>query len=274
MKQFNSVMAPKVDGAKALVEALRDCDLDFFVMTSSISATIGMPGQCAYAAANSYLDNLASKLRMEGIPAVSLALPMILGVGVVAESDTLEQQIRKRGMHGVEEDEMLRGFEAAICRSSDNKLVAPAILNMGLDPVRLAPAVSSADLSNVYWWNDGRLSAVRRSIENLGNDGGSSQASGTGSIISEALKLPEDDALALVAQHIIEKCSTILMVPVENFEVEGPSVASYGLDSMIGTEMRSWLFKTFGLKIPFQELLSASLSFGELSKVALAALKA
>jgi hypothetical protein len=274
MEQFNSVMAPKVNGAKALVEALRDCALDFFVMTSSISATVGTPGQCAYAAANSFLDNLASKLRMEGVPAVSLALPMILGVGVVAESDTLEQQIRKRGMHGVEEDEMLRGFEAAICRSSDNNLVAPAILNMGLDPVRLAAAVSSADLSNVCWWNDGRLSAVRRAIENLAKDRGSSQAAGTGSVISEALSLAHDDALALVAQHIIEKCSTILMVPVENFEVEGPSVASYGLDSMIGTEMRSWLFKTFGLKIPFQELLSSSLSFAELSKVALAALQA
>ncbi|CAG5181935.1 uncharacterized protein ALTATR162_LOCUS9909 [Alternaria atra] len=274
MEQFNSVMAPKVNGAKALVEALRDCALDFFVMTSSISATVGTPGQCAYAAANSFLDSLASKLRMEGVPAVSLALPMILGVGVVAESDTLEQQIRKRGMHGVEEDEMLRGFEAAICRSSDNNLVAPAILNMGLDPVRLAAAVSSADLSNVCWWNDGRLSAVRRAIENLAKDSGSSQAAGTGSVISEVLNLAHDDALALVAQHIIEKCSTILMVPVENFEVEGPSVASYGLDSMIGTEMRSWLFKTFGLKIPFQELLSASLSFAELSKVALAALQA
>lgn len=104
MEKSNSVMASKVNGANALVEALRGCALDFFDMTGSISATVGTPDQCAYAAANSSLDNLASKLRMEGVPAVSLALPMILGIVVVAKFDTLERQIRKRGMHSVEED--------------------------------------------------------------------------------------------------------------------------------------------------------------------------
>lgn len=97
---------------------------------------------------------------------------------------------------------------------------------------------------------------------------------GTGSIISEALNRAHEDASTLVAQHIVEKCFTILMVPVENFVVEDPRVVSYGLDSMIGTEMRSWLFQTFGLKIPLQKLLSASLSFAELSKVAQPALQA
>lgn len=271
-------MTPKVSGAKALYEALRECDLDFFVMTSSISAALGQPGQSAYSAANSFLDAFACHLRTQAVPAVSLALPMILGVGVVAESDNLEEHIRKRGMYGVDEDEMLRGFEAAMWRPlNKGGLPIPPVLNMGLEAARLATSVSSTDISNVYWWNDSRLSNVRAALAMVNADNGSSQAGGKGSIVAEAKSLAasggDKAALLLIAQHLMQKCSTILLQPFESFELEGPSVASYGLDSMIGTEMRSWLFKEFGLTIAFQELLSTSLTFSGLSKLVLGALQ-
>ncbi|KAJ5214139.1 hypothetical protein N7449_001308 [Penicillium cf. viridicatum] len=59
---------------------------------------------------------------------------------------------------------------------------------------------------------------------------------------------------------------------VEDFALEGSSVRGYGLDSMIGAELRNWLFKTFGLNIPFQELLSTALTFKGLSLLVLGAL--
>ncbi|KAJ5968858.1 hypothetical protein N7501_005106 [Penicillium viridicatum] len=59
---------------------------------------------------------------------------------------------------------------------------------------------------------------------------------------------------------------------VEDFALEGSSVGGYGLDSMIGAELRNWLFKMFGLNIPFQELLSTSLTFKGLSLLVLEAL--
>ena len=44
-------------------------------------------------------------------------------------------------------------------------------------------------------------------------------------------------------------------------------VGSYGLDSMIGAEMRTWIFKEFGLDYPFQKLLAPTLTFRGLAQV-------
>lgn len=44
-------------------------------------------------------------------------------------------------------------------------------------------------------------------------------------------------------------------------------IGSYGLDSMIGAEMRTWIFKEFGLDYPFQKLLAPTLTFKGLAEV-------
>lgn len=44
------------------------------------------------------------------------------------------------------------------------------------------------------------------------------------------------------------------MIVVEGFDPEGAFVGSYGLDSMIGAELRKWLFKEVGLDTGFQVL--------------------
>ena len=68
-----------------------------------------------------------------------------------------------------------------------------------------------------------------------------------------------------IALHIMKKCSSILMIAVEGFDLDGRSVAAYGLDSMIGAELRNWIFKEFGLDIGFQTLLAPTLTFKALS---------
>ena len=58
-QRFAQVFAPKVNGAWYLHEATQSISLDYFVLFSSIAASMGSPGQSNYAAANSYLDQLA-----------------------------------------------------------------------------------------------------------------------------------------------------------------------------------------------------------------------
>ncbi|MGH8886600.1 MAG: SDR family NAD(P)-dependent oxidoreductase, partial [Egibacteraceae bacterium] len=55
---FARVFATKVDGAYALVDALRD-DVSFVVLFGSVSGVFGNKGQADYAAANDALDTLA-----------------------------------------------------------------------------------------------------------------------------------------------------------------------------------------------------------------------
>ncbi|KAJ5084495.1 hypothetical protein NUU61_009074 [Penicillium alfredii] len=263
IEKFQAAITPKVNGALALHHALKDHELDFFVMTTSISAIVGQPSQSNYAAANSFLDNLACQRNRMGLPATSVALPMVLGVGVVAENDALEDKITHRGMYGIDEREMLRAFEAAMSSRPrlDPKYQDASIL-LGLDPSRLAGAWAAASKDiDLDWVEDGRFIGLKALVEAASDRKNGDEAKDGGEGVSRHRQL-----------QLRRRCAGILMMSVEDFALEGSSVAGYGLDSMIGTELRNWLFKTFGLIIPFQELLSTSLTFKGLSLLALEAL--
>lgn len=285
-EKFQRALTPKVRGAQTLHNCLSSHDLDFFVMTSSISATIGQPGQSNYAAANSFLDNLAYQRQLAGLPGTSLVLPMVLGVGVVAENDFLEDKIGRRGLYGVDEREMLRGFEAAMSQptpSSPSSVThANSTIVMGLDPSRLAGALAAAAGADtdIDWALDPRFAQLQPLIAAAaGGAKSASAADGSGAsfadqIIATAASKGEDGgyeaAVQMAGKHIMAKCGSILILPADQFEFEGGrSVSSYGLDSMIGAELRNWLFKELRLNIAFQELLSAELGFRGLAEMVL-----
>ncbi|KAF1978064.1 lovastatin nonaketide synthase [Bimuria novae-zelandiae CBS 107.79] len=278
VEKLRTSLGPKVDGAQALHHALKGHALDFFVMTSSISATVGQPGQSNYAAANSFLDNLALRRNLAGLPGTSLVLPMVLGVGVVAESDGLEDKISRRGMYGVDEREMLRGFEAAMSQP----IPAPgeathmnSVIIMGLEPTRLATALSAAgDNADIAWDQDARFAGLQPLIEAASGRQRGKNVSGASTDFAETVQSAAEKegyeaALQLAASRIIHKCAGILMKAEDEFEVDGHSIGAYGLDSMVGAELRNWLFTEFGLNIAFQELLASTLTVRGLSDMVL-----
>ena len=78
------VLAPKVQGALVLEECLGAEPLDFTVLFSSTSATIGPPGQVDYVAANAFLDAHAQRRSAAGKPTVAVQWAAWNRVGMTA----------------------------------------------------------------------------------------------------------------------------------------------------------------------------------------------
>jgi len=66
------VFAPKVSGGWWLHKATAERELDWWVAFSSAASLLGSPGQGSYAAANSWLDGLVAYRRAHGLPAIGI----------------------------------------------------------------------------------------------------------------------------------------------------------------------------------------------------------
>ncbi|KAI0860776.1 reducing type I polyketide synthase [Xylaria cubensis] len=271
---WRQVVKTKVDGCLNLDNALKDRRLDFFVMTSSVSSAFGTPGQANYAAANSVLDALARHRRWRGRPAVSLILPAIFGIGFFAENRHLEAFMKSRGMYGIEEQEMLDAFEIAMMPWGTLPEGTDHII-AGLQPHRLARAINEAHVED-FWRDDHRLDWLKQSVNRHIETGAPvEQGENNKSIMSVSIlefiqrSTDSDDeqhVLEVATKHITKRLARLLVMEEEAMDPTARSVSSHGLDSLIGAEFRNWIFREFKVEMPFQQLLSPSVTISGLAK--------
>jgi len=131
---FEKVFAPKVFGTWNLHESSAKLPLDFFVLFSSISSVLGIPGQSNYAAANSFLNAFAEYRHQLGLPALSIAWGPWAEVGMAAH---LTQQQQARGYLPIKPAEGLLVFEKALELDLANLLIAPLDWNRMTAPTKI-----------------------------------------------------------------------------------------------------------------------------------------
>lgn len=127
-EKFQKVFAPKVKGGWNLHQKTEELgiQLDFLIFFSSIASLFGTVGQSNYAAANSFLDGLASYRSVRGRPTLSINWGPWEESGMATRGDNLS--ILKRylpAMQGLKTAQALSAFKMALSQLSPQVAIVP-----------------------------------------------------------------------------------------------------------------------------------------------------
>ncbi|MFI9011034.1 SDR family NAD(P)-dependent oxidoreductase [Actinosynnema sp. NPDC053489] len=147
-ERFAAVWGPKAAAALHLHELAGD--LEAFVLFSSAAGVLGAPGQANYAAANAFLDALATHRHANGLPAVSLAWGQWARTSGMTGglTDVDRRRIAAAGVLPMATEEALALFDAAVTAGE------PVLAPIRLDRRASAPVEPAHDV----------LDLVRRAV--------------------------------------------------------------------------------------------------------------
>ena len=112
-QSFETVLAPKVQGAWNLHSLTAKYDLETFILFSSAASLIGSAGQANYCAANAFLDTLAHARRNSGLPAMSINWGTWANTGLAADTQ-ITKGLKQKGINSIKPDEGIEILEQLI----------------------------------------------------------------------------------------------------------------------------------------------------------------
>ena len=245
---------PKIEGTWNLHEQMPK-DLDFFIMLSSISGTSGGLGHSNYAAGCSYQDAITHYRRSLGLPAQCLDLGAVGGIGWLEDNKDSHDLDKKMSMLYLEPEEIFAMFKSSVTGYTYGNDEIPAQLFSGLGSGGMNSANRAGGSTYDYFWlkHSGRFAYLR------GLDvGGASKTEGsTGINVKAALSAVTSmaDAAQIIQNALTSRLAKSMMVTLEDIDVLLP-VSSYGVDSLVAADMRSWCFKEFKADISVFSFLS------------------
>ncbi|XHU08907.1 type I polyketide synthase [Amycolatopsis sp. WGS_07] len=233
-ERVDAVLAPKVDGALNLHELTRETALSAFVLFSSVSGVLGAPGQGSYAAANAYLDALASHRVAHGLPGLSLDWGLWGEVGGMGGTLTEEevQRLAASGVVPLSTAEGLALFDRALAVRQPTAV--PAKLDLPL--LR-------------------KLDRLPRTLELLVGRttrrvAAAAAESSVDSFAGRLLGLPEEDRRDAVLELVRSHAATVLGYRAAHEIEPTAQFQSLGFDSLTAIELRNGLTAATGQRLP------------------------
>ncbi|MDT5052538.1 MAG: hypothetical protein QOF66_904, partial [Mycobacterium sp.] len=125
VERFRTTLAPKAFGACHLDRLTQDGELDFFIVSSSVSSLFGSPGQSNYATANALLDGLVAQRRAKGLPATGVNFGP-LAEGGMASSEAARANIGAQGLIPLEPSAALSALAEVVANGTGQAAVIKA----------------------------------------------------------------------------------------------------------------------------------------------------
>jgi acyl transferase domain-containing protein/acyl-coenzyme A synthetase/AMP-(fatty) acid ligase/acyl carrier protein len=230
-ERLRTVFAPKVDAAWNLHELTKEMELSDFILFSSISATIGSPGQANYAAANAFLEALAARRRAEGLPAISLGWGaweqpdgMTAGLG-----DTDRARIARSGVVGLSLTEGLELFDRA-------RQAGVSALPVRLDLGALRSAAGAGTPAPLM------RELVRAPVRR--------ERAAAGSLARRLAGVPDSERAAAILELVRAQAAAVLGHSSPEALSPKRTFKDSGFDSLSAVELRNRLGQVTGLRLP------------------------
>ncbi|GAA2480577.1 type I polyketide synthase [Streptomyces longisporus] len=235
------VLAAKATGAALLDELTRELELelDAFVLFSSISATWGSGLQPSYAAANTYLDALATRRLSEGLPATSVAWGPWGGGGMTDPAGAT--QMERRGLMVMDPDHAVRAFAQVLDGREGLVTVAD------VDWARFAPPFTLRRPSPLI----ADLPEVRKALADDGSVGDAPIDPDAGAGLRRQLEgLPRAEQSRLLVTLVQTAAAAVLDYASPDDVDATRAFSELGFDSLTSVELRNRLNAATGLRLP------------------------
>ncbi|WP_066370950.1 type I polyketide synthase [Herbidospora mongoliensis] len=216
--RLSAVLRPKADAAVNLHELTAHLDLSMFVLYSSVSATFGTGGQANYAAANAFLDALATNRRAQGRVGLSL------GWGLWEQASALTEHLGtvRNALPTVVALEL---FDRALASSAAHLLLT--VLDLGTARAEVPPLLRAL---------------VRPQLR---------RAAGTSSALPARLAgLSAEERRAHLLDVVRTQAATVLGHAAADAVGAREAFRELGFDSLTAVELRNGLSAATGLRLP------------------------
>ncbi|MGA5566877.1 SDR family NAD(P)-dependent oxidoreductase, partial [Streptomyces platensis] len=232
-EHFAEVLGAKVAGAVVLDEALRDRELDAFVVFSSVAGVWGSGGQGAYAAGNAFVEGLVEARRGRGVVGCAVAWGPWAGGGMAGVGGA-EEHLLRRGLRALDPALAVAALESVVGAGEGSVVVAD------VEWERFAPAFTSARPSPLLEDLPEVRAVLAAGAGGAGSGGVRERLAGLSVAERERalLELVRTHAAAVLGYH-----------KPESLEARS-AFRDLGFDSLTAVELRGRLNTEAGLRLP------------------------
>lgn len=250
--EYHEAIEAKVKGTWNLhnVSLQNGCQLDFFMMLSSISGVVGQKAQANYAAANVFLDNFALYRRRLGLRACSVDLGAIEDVGYMFEHNNLLVTLDTAAWTNINEALFNKIFRTALFQDLDP--IHPA------SAAQLVTSIAAPQAANSRLLSDARFGPLCFGGQVRG--GATEAAEGAKEIQVLQLLIKSSAAAGAVLNAAINAVNKQMVVTLRLPEAMEPGkpLTSYGMDSLAAVEFRNWARSELKVELTTLEIANAS----------------
>ncbi|MCG8922452.1 type I polyketide synthase [Lentzea sp. CC55] len=233
-ERVDRVFAPKVRAAGHLHELTRHLPLRWFVLFSSAAGVLGNAGQANYAAANSFLDALATRRRGDGLAAHSIAWGLWAGGMGGRLGEEGEERLRRGGFPPITSSEGMAMFDTAVATAH------PVLLALKVDRATARANASDASMSPLLRGLLGGPGRVRAKAATARQDD---------ELLRTLAGLPPARANELLLDLVRRETALVLGRTGADSVEPARGFSDLGFDSLTSVEFRNRLSTVTGLRL-------------------------